>query len=130
MDFEVIPSYEAVIQLMWKRRLDGSINAYVQKFKLKKWHYGCISFEGNVDILNFIWSRVIERIYTDYLCSGVDVLTTNIFDSNSISQSCYSNLYDCNKLNERVVLMEKGSIEIFFYSKRCDSMESTLSCGF
>ncbi len=121
MNFKVTPSYKAITALMKKRRLilDGSIDTQIQKFKLKKCCYGNSFSRENIDVLNFTQPKVIERIHNDYLNSGADVLTTNTFNSNSISQLGYGSSYDCNDLNKRAALIAKRTaLKYSFYNKR------------
>ncbi len=121
MDFKTTASYKAVTKLMGKRRLilDGAMGTQIQKFKLKKCHYGSAVCKGNNDILNFTQPKIIEKIHTDYLHSGADILTTNTFCSNSVSQLDYGNPYNCDELNKRAVLIAKrAGLKYSFHNKR------------
>ncbi len=83
----------ALVKLGEKRRLilDGAMGTQIQKFRLKDRHYGGKQNRGNNDILNMTQPKVIEKIHLSYLEVGVDIIETNTFNSNRISQSDYNN---------------------------------------
>ncbi|MFP2998129.1 methionine synthase [Candidatus Hodgkinia cicadicola] len=113
-------AYKAIIEITKKRKLilDGAMGTQIQKFKLKQRHYGKTA-RGNNDILNITQPKLIEKIHTDYLNAGADVLETNTFCSNSISQFDYNNPYDCEKLNTSAVLIAKrAGLKYSFYNKK------------
>lgn len=49
-----------------------------------------LDLKGNHDILSITRPDIIEKIHLDYLNSGADIIETNTFNSNAISQSDYN----------------------------------------
>ncbi len=47
--------------------------------------------KSNIDVSNIIQPRIIEKIYSGYSETVVNTTEMNIFNSNYISQSDYSN---------------------------------------
>ena len=45
--------------------------------------------QGNLDALNILNPDIVEQVHTSYLQAGADILETNTFNSNSISQQSY-----------------------------------------
>ncbi len=114
-------AYEALLKLGKKRRLilDGGMGTQIQKFKLKDRHYGGKENRGNNDVLNITQPRVIEKIHLDYLNAGADIIETNTFNSNSISQADYGNRFSCEELNRSAVLIAmRAKLKYSFRSKR------------
>lgn len=76
--------------------LDGAMGTMIQKHKLKEEDYRGTLFrdhllplKGNNDILNITRPDIIRKIHFDYLEAGADIITTNTFNANSISQADY-----------------------------------------
>ncbi len=59
---------------------------------------------NNIDVSNVIQPRIIKKIYSGYSETVVNTTKMNIFNSNYISWSDYSNNL-CKELNEWVVLI-------------------------
>ncbi|XXN13813.1 MAG: methionine synthase [Candidatus Hodgkinia cicadicola] len=94
--------------------LDGAMGTQVQKYKLTNKHYSMgISSKlasvqlGNNDVLNITQPKLIEKIHADYLKAGCDIVETNTFSSNKISQLDYGMQNECDKLNKQGVLVAK-----------------------
>ncbi len=114
-------AYMALLKLSKKRRLilGGSMDTQIQKFKLKDRHYGGKNNKSNKDILNITQPRVIEKIHLSYLEAGADIIVTNTFNSNQITQSSYNNNYSCLELNRQAVLIAKRArLKYSFRTKR------------
>ena len=45
--------------------------------------------QGNLDALNILNPDIVEQVHTSYLRAGADIIETNTFNSNSISQQSY-----------------------------------------
>ena len=45
--------------------------------------------QGNLDALNILNPAIVEQVHTSYLRAGADIIETNTFNSNSISQQSY-----------------------------------------
>ena len=61
--------------------LDGAMGTMIQR-------YSPVS-DGNNDMLNITASDVIARIHREYIDAGADIIETNTFSSNRISQNEY-----------------------------------------
>lgn len=80
--------------------LDGAMGTMIQKYNLTEEDFRKGRFEshgsslkGNNDILSITRPDIIKEIHFKYLESGADIIGTNTFSSNSISQKDY-NLQD------------------------------------
>ena len=76
--------------------LDGAMGTMIQGYQLSDADYRGKRFadfpsdlKGANDLLNITQGEVIKEIHSSYLESGADILTTNTFNSNSISMSDY-----------------------------------------
>jgi 5-methyltetrahydrofolate--homocysteine methyltransferase len=76
--------------------LDGAIGTMVQDCKLGEKDYRGerfgnhpVDLKGNHDILSLTQPDKISRIHKSYLAAGADIIQTNTFNSNAISQSDY-----------------------------------------
>lgn len=61
--------------------LDGAMGTMIQRYARRA--------DGNNDMLNLGQPDVIERIHREYIEAGADIIETNTFSSNRISQSDY-----------------------------------------
>ena len=76
--------------------LDGAMGTLIQKRALKEQDFAsgvfinwAVPLKGNYDILNITRPDVIADIHQQYIDAGADIITTNTFNSNRISQSDY-----------------------------------------
>lgn len=76
--------------------LDGAMGTLLQKRTLKEQDFAsgvfinwAVPLKGNYDILNITRPDVIADIHQQYIDAGADIITTNTFNSNRISQSDY-----------------------------------------
>ena len=86
--------------------LDGAIGTTIQKQKLQEEDYRGKEFlktdtelKGNHDLLNLTQPTLIKDIHKSYLQAGSDLIETNTFNSNSVSQSDYNLSKISYKLN-------------------------------
>ena len=87
--------------------LDGAMGSLIQEYKLTESDYRgkfsdeiAKSVKGNNDLLSLTKPEVITRIHERYLEAGADIIETNTFNANSISQAEYGAkhlTYDMNK---------------------------------
>ena len=77
--------------------LDGAMGSLIQTHRLNELDYrGEIlsdhpqDLKGNHDILSLTCPDIIEDIHKSYLSAGADIIETNTFNSNAISQSDYN----------------------------------------
>lgn len=77
--------------------LDGAMGTMIQRYKLDEEHFRGMRFndfqknlKGNNDLLVITQPDIILEIHKKYLESGSDIIETNTFNSNAISQSDYN----------------------------------------
>lgn len=86
--------------------LDGAMGTMLQRYNLSEkdyrgerfasWHQ---DLKGNHDLLNLSRPDVVEEIHRDYFLAGADIIETNTFNANAISQADYGtqdSVYDIN----------------------------------
>ncbi len=84
--------------------LDGAMGTAIQKLGLGEEAFSggrayLRSQKGNNDILNITRPKLIKEIHRSYLHAGADIIETNTFNSNRISQADYAmehKVYDLN----------------------------------
>lgn len=84
--------------------LDGAMGTAIQKLGLTEDDYSGGRFchhnqKGNNDILNLTRPEIIKTIHKAYLAAGADIIETNTFNGNRISQADYGledKVYDIN----------------------------------
>jgi len=76
--------------------LDGSMGAYLQGFGLtaqdfhgERFAAHATSLKGNSDILSLTRPEVIAQVHEAYLAAGADIVSTNTFTANPVSQAEY-----------------------------------------
>ncbi|MCA9417611.1 MAG: homocysteine S-methyltransferase family protein, partial [Candidatus Omnitrophica bacterium] len=77
--------------------LDGAMGTMIQRHKLQEADFRGDRFgdhpsdlQGNNDLLSITRPDVIEEIHRDFLLAGSDVIETNTFNANRISQADYN----------------------------------------
>ena len=86
--------------------IDGAMGTMVQSFELDendfrgdKFANHDIDLKGNNDILVLTQPDIVSKIHSSYLDAGADIIETNTFNANAISQSDYnmeSEVYNLN----------------------------------
>ncbi|WP_236973763.1 methionine synthase [Membranihabitans maritimus] len=86
--------------------LDGAMGTMIQQYKLTEQDFrGDIlvnhpsDLKGNNDLLNLTRPDVIEAIHSEYLEAGCDIVETNTFNANSLSQADYDTVKWVEKIN-------------------------------
>ena len=81
--------------------LDGAMGTMIQQYNLtesdfrgERFDGACCEIKGNNDILNITRPDVIREIHRKYLEAGADIISTNTFSSQRISQADYQ-MADC-----------------------------------
>ena len=76
--------------------LDGAMGTMIQRYKLDEAGYRGVRFKGfprdlkgNNDLLVLTQPKIIREIHNAYLEAGADIVETNTFNSQSISQADY-----------------------------------------
>ncbi len=98
-----------------KRRvlvLDGAMGTMIQRYKLSEADYRGERFrdyhrdvKGNNDLLSITKPQVIREIHNAYLEAGADIIETNTFNANAISQADYgmeSLAYELNLASAKI----------------------------
>ena len=92
--------------------LDGAMGTMIQTYKLSEADYRGDRFadyhmdiKGNNDILSITQPHIIEKVHAQFLDAGADIIETNTFNANSISQDDYdmpSLAYELNLESARI----------------------------
>lgn len=76
--------------------IDGAMGTMIQKYKLQETDYRgerfkdhAYSLKGNNDLLSITQPQIISEIHQAYLDAGADIIETNTFNANAISQLDY-----------------------------------------
>lgn len=76
--------------------LDGAMGTMLQRYKLSEADYRGETFatwpsdlKGNHDLLNITRPDVVAEVHRDYFQAGADIVETNTFNANAISQADY-----------------------------------------
>ena len=100
--------------------LDGAMGTMIQKHRLREEDYRGTQFKehprllkGNNDLLNLTNPDIIRNIHRDYLEAGADIITTNTFNSNRISQSDYGMEDQVYNLNFHAAQIAGDAIKSF-----------------
>lgn len=75
--------------------LDGALGVQLQR--------SLATAGGNVDMLNITRPEVVAAVHRSYLDAGADIIETNTFNSNAISQREYAMEHRVEELNRRGV---------------------------
>ncbi len=77
--------------------LDGAMGSLIQTYELDEAGFRgrlnvdfSMDVKGNNDLLNLTQPDIIKAIYLAYLEAGADIITTNTFNANAISQADYN----------------------------------------
>ena len=90
--------------------LDGAMGTAIQQLNLVEADFSCgcqchHSQKGNNDILTLTKPDLIRDIHKAYLQAGADIIETNTFNANRISQADYgleSKVYDINYYGAKI----------------------------
>lgn len=117
--------------------LDGAMGTMVQRYKLAEADYRGTQFanhpsdlKGNNDLLCITKPEVIEEIHTQYLAAGADIIETNTFNAQTISQADYGLehiIYDLNIAAAKVARRAADKFENKFVAGAIGPMSKTLT---
>jgi len=103
--------------------LDGAMGTIIQDYELEESDFKGKLFsehkkklKGNNDILCITRPEIITNIHEKYLEAGCDIIETNTFNANRISQADYGTEKDCFKLNKTAAILAKKACQK--YSKK------------
>ncbi|MCH2111100.1 MAG: homocysteine S-methyltransferase family protein, partial [Polyangiaceae bacterium] len=92
--------------------IDGAMGTNIQQYGLQEADYRGDSFgdaakdlKGNNELLSLTRPQIITEIHERFLAAGADIIETNTFNANSISQADYdlqSAVYELNLASARV----------------------------
>lgn len=90
---------EQILRKLFNQRiliLDGAMGTMIQTYRLSEQDYRGQQFKnhpcdlkGNNDLLSLTQPQVISEIHAAYLQAGADIIETNTFNANGISQNDY-----------------------------------------
>jgi 5-methyltetrahydrofolate--homocysteine methyltransferase len=94
--------------------LDGAMGTMIQRLKLdeagyrgERLHAHGHDLKGNNDILTLTRPQAVSDIHRAYLTAGADIIETNTFNSNSISQADYATEALVPELNYRAARLAR-----------------------
>ncbi len=100
--------------------LDGAMGTMLQGYNLKEVDFRGTKFKdhpidlmGNNDILSITRPDIIKEIHYSYLDAGADLIETNTFNANSISQSDYKMEHLVYNLNLRSAQIARDACDNF-----------------
>ena len=100
--------------------LDGAMGTMIQKHKLGEEDYRGAQFKdhpkplkGDYDILNITNPEIIRNIHREYLEAGADIISTNTFNANAISQADYGLEDQVYNMNFKAARIAVESIVLF-----------------
>ena len=98
--------------------MDGAMGSLIQEYKLTKDDYhGEIlknhshDQKGNNDILSLTHPEIIKEIHCNYLEAGADIILTNTFNANRISQADYGTeeyVFEMNRVSAEIAVNAAG----------------------
>ena len=100
--------------------LDGAMGSNLQKYKLQEkdflgeiFNNSPVSLKGNNDVLSLTKPNIIKEIHEKFLEAGADIIETNTFSANKISQSEYGLGNMIKELNRASVRLAREVAEKF-----------------
>ncbi|MDP7156662.1 MAG: homocysteine S-methyltransferase family protein, partial [SAR324 cluster bacterium] len=100
--------------------LDGAGGTMIQRHKLAEADFRGEKFrdhgpllQGNNDLLSLTRPDVVESIHREYLASGANILETNTFNANRISQADYALEARVQEINLAAVECARKTVEAF-----------------
>ncbi|MGW8317967.1 MAG: methionine synthase [Candidatus Promineifilaceae bacterium] len=101
--------------------LDGAMGTMIQSYQLDEAGYRGQRFadfprdlQGNNDLLNLSQPEIIQAIHEAYLAAGADIIETNTFNANAISQADYGLAelaYEINLAAARIACRARDAYE-------------------
>jgi 5-methyltetrahydrofolate--homocysteine methyltransferase len=114
---------KATLQQLLQQRiliLDGAMGTMVQRYRLSEEDYRGNTFKnwstlvkGNNDLLSLTQPRIIKEIHKQYLAAGADIIETNTFNAQSISQADYNMQHLVYEMNLAAAKCAKEAIQEF-----------------
>jgi 5-methyltetrahydrofolate--homocysteine methyltransferase len=108
------------IELELRRRilvLDGAMGTMIQAYNLRERDYRgshlgehAVEVKGNHELLNLTRPELIKDIHGQYLAAGADVLCTNTFNGNRISQADYQTEHLVYEINYQGAALARQAV--------------------
>ena len=105
--------------------LDGAMGTMVQRYNLEESDFRNDRFDshdkdlkGNNDLLCITQPEIVREIHRSYLEAGADIIETNTFNSNAISQMDYGTQDLIYELNYEAARIAKSVTKDFHDSKK------------
>ena len=111
-----------LVQLLQQRIviLDGAMGTMIQQYKLQEEDFHkseqiplTTSQKGNNDLLNITRPDIIADIHRRYLEAGADIIETNTFNAQRISQADYGCEDLCKEINRQACAIARKAVEEF-----------------
>ena len=100
--------------------IDGAMGTMIQAYGLKEKDYRGDRFadfhkdlKGNNELLSILRPDIIKEIHTEYLEAGADIIETNTFSANSVSQADYDLEELVYELNYASAKIAKEAVQAF-----------------
>jgi len=110
---------------------DGAMGTMIQQHGLKEEDFRSTSFlehpsplKGNNDLLSITRPDVIEKIHLEFLKAGTDILGTNTFNANRISQADYNLEKSVAEINRAAVAIARKAVESFQSGQTAEEIQS------
>lgn len=105
--------------------LDGAMGTNIQKYNLSEKDFrnelladNPVNLKGNNEVLSLTRPDVIYDIHRNFLSAGADIIETNTFSANAISQSEYKLSHLIKEFNRESVRIAKKAAEEFSTSDK------------
>ncbi len=99
---------------------DGAMGTMIQRYKLTEEKFRGDRFrdyphdlKGNNDLLSITQPEIIKEIHKEYLAAGADIIETNTFGANAMSQSDYKMENLSYEMNYCAAKLAKDAVEEF-----------------
>ncbi|MCK5390906.1 MAG: homocysteine S-methyltransferase family protein, partial [Deltaproteobacteria bacterium] len=115
-------SYDVISELLKERILflDGAMGTMIQRYKLEEEDFRGelfkdhpIDLKGNNDLLCLTRPEIITEIHMNYLEAGADIIETNTFNANKLSQSDYELQHIIPELNKAAAQVARSAANSF-----------------
>jgi len=115
-------SYDLISEILKERivLLDGAMGTMIQRYKLEEKDFRGdlfknhpIDLKGNNDLLCLTRPEIVTEIHRAYLQAGADIIETNTFNANKLSQSDYELEHIIPELNKAAAQIARSAVDSF-----------------
>ncbi|MBN2663228.1 MAG: methionine synthase [Bacteroidales bacterium] len=100
--------------------IDGAMGTMIQKYNLNEDHFRgqrfknhSVDLKGNNDILCITKPDIIKQIHEQYILAGADIIETNTFNANKISQEDYGLHHLVYEINFKAAKLAREAADKF-----------------